>query len=309
MTMMATIVPRISSTDVGTSAHGVLVFYFFLEIAGAHVLLPILLAVFTFNTRATRHPTLINLCLTWILSGIFSCTLLYWGVHEGPEPPFGLCVTQSSLVYGVPPMTATAVCALVFQVWLGLFNSKKETVDPRWRTFRTALLLTAPYIVYGSWATAAAWLGIQNPERVSRNRRFFYCSLEYAPFTDGIGLFTALILIVTMTFEIWIAVILRKNWRDIRRAGSRGGVALDLIFRVCLFGVYVMLGMVLSLLSLVAPKSPIPDLWVASVPMIVVIIFGSQKDVFRALIFWRKDEQKLQVKSQDSIEQLEKEEI
>jgi hypothetical protein len=97
--------------------------------------------------------------------------------------------------------TATAVCALVFQVWLGLFNSKKEAVDPRWTTFRTALvsrlshfskkicsytetnslyqLLVAPYIVYGAWATAAAWLGIRNPMRVSRNRRFFYCSLEH----------------------------------------------------------------------------------------------------------------------------------
>ena len=91
------------------------------------------------------------------------------------------------------------MCALVFQVWLGLFNSKKEAVDPRWTTFRTAFvshlshlpkiyacihtdllrqLLIVPYIVYGAWATAAAWLGIQNPERISRNRRFFYCSLE-----------------------------------------------------------------------------------------------------------------------------------
>ena len=33
---------------------------------------------------------------------------LYWGAHEGPEPPFGICVTQSSLVYGVPPMYVTA---------------------------------------------------------------------------------------------------------------------------------------------------------------------------------------------------------
>jgi len=307
MAAMATIVSR-NSTDVGTNARSVLVFYFFLEIAGGHVLLPILLAVFTFSTRATRHPTLINLCLVWILSGIFSCILLYGGVQEGPEPPFGLCVTQSSLVYAIPPMTATAVCALVFQVWLGLFNSKKESVDPRWRKFRTALLLTAPYIVFGSWATAAAWLGIQNQQRVTRDRRFFYCSLELGPFSDGISLFTALILLVTMTFEIWIAVILRKNWRDIRKAGSGGGVALDLIFRVILFGIYVILGMVLSLLSLVAPKSPIPDLWVASVPVIVVIIFGSQKDVFRALLFWRKDKQSLQVNSQDSTEKLEQKE-
>jgi len=299
------IVPRVSQTDVGTNAHGVLVFYFALQIVGGHVLLPILVAIFAFSKKANRHPTLINLCLTWILSGIFSCILLYWGVQQGSEPPFGLCLTQSSLIYGIPPMTATAVCALVFQIWLGLFNSKKETLDPRWGIFRTAILLAAPYIVYGSWATAAAWLGIQHQEDVSRNRRFFYCSLDHPQLTNGIGIFTALILTITMTFEIWIAVILRKNWRDIRRAGSGGGVALDLIFRVCLFGVYVIMGMVLSLLSIVAPKSPIPDLWVASVGIVVVLIFGSQKDVFRTLMFWRKREDRTQLQSQDSTAHLE----
>lgn len=43
---------------------------------------------------------------------------------------------------------------------------------------------------------------------------------------------------------VWIAVIVRKNWRDIRKAGSGGGVALDLIFRVFLFGIYIILGTV-----------------------------------------------------------------
>lgn len=54
-----------------------------------------------------------------------------------------------------------------------------------------------------------------------------------------------------------------------------------------------------------APKSPIPDLWVATVPMVVVVIFGSQKDVFRTLAFWRKRKQKSQVQSQGTVEQLE----
>jgi len=58
----------------------------------------------------------------------------------------------------------------------------------------------------------------------------------------------------------------------------------------------------------VAPKSPIPDLWIASVPIIVIVIFGSQKDVFQALFFWRKETQRLQVQSQDSIEELEQKE-
>lgn len=62
----------VSTTDVGTNAHAVLIFYFALEIAGSHVLLPVLVAIFAFSTRATRHPTLINLCLVWILSGVGS---------------------------------------------------------------------------------------------------------------------------------------------------------------------------------------------------------------------------------------------
>jgi len=295
------LVPRVSTSEVGTNAHSVLVFFFVLQIVGAHVFLPILLAIFLFSKRLKRHPTLINLCITWILSGIFSCILLYKGAHEGPEPSFNLCLTQSSLAYSVPPMTATAVCALVFQIWQGLFNRGKEALDQRWTAFRTAMLLTAPYIVCGSWASAAAWLGVRYPKDISRNRRFFYCSLEHSPLTDGIGVFTALILTITMAFEIWIGVMLRRNWRDIQRTGGSGGMALDLIFRVCLFGVYVIIGMVLSLLSIVAPPSPIPDLWIASVGVIVVVIFGSQKEVRQALMFWRKEpEPEPEVQSQDS---------
>jgi len=59
------------------------------------------------------------------------------------------------------------------------------------------------------------------------------------------------------------------------------------------------------LLSLVAPRSPIPDIWVVTVPIVVVLIFGSQKDVFRTLAFWRKRKEKLQVQSQGTIEPLE----
>jgi hypothetical protein len=44
----------------------------------------------------------------------------------------------------------------------------------------------------------------------------------------------------------------------------------------------------MSLVSIKAPKSPIPDLYFASVGFVIVLIFGTQKNVFSSLMLWLK---------------------
>lgn len=39
------------------------------------ILLPILVATFLISKQVQRHSTLVNLCITWIFSGIFSLLL------------------------------------------------------------------------------------------------------------------------------------------------------------------------------------------------------------------------------------------
>jgi len=284
--------PDSSSSDVGVLGLQALPIWLFFQIAAGHFALPILVGVFSFSTKAKRHPTLINLCLTWIVSGIASCLLLYNGTHIGLQPSTGLCLTQGSILYGVPPMTALAVFALVFQVFTGISSTTTDRFTTKDPTFRTAVLLVLPYMAFGGFAIASAWIGTRNIENLSRDRRVFYCSLQNAPLTNAIAGVVAVTLIATTALEVWIGIILHRNWRALRNTGSDGsGLDISLVVRVVVFGGYVFIGLVLSLLSIVAPKTIVPDMWIASVGFAVVLIFGSQADVLRVLMFWRRDQE------------------
>jgi hypothetical protein len=51
-----------------------IVLWFTLHIVAGHVLLPILIATFTF-TGTKRHITLVNLCIVFVFTSISSCLL------------------------------------------------------------------------------------------------------------------------------------------------------------------------------------------------------------------------------------------
>jgi len=282
-----------SSSDVGVLGQRALPIWLFFQIAAGHFCLPILVGIFSFSTKAKRHPTLINLCLTWIISGIASCLLFYNGTHIGPQPSTGLCLTQGSILYGVPAMTAIAVFGLVFQVFTGISSTTTDKFTTKDPTLRTAVLLAMPYMAFGGFATASAWIGTHNIENLSRDRRVFYCSLQNSALTNSIAGVVAVSLIATTVLEVWIGVILHRNWRALRKRGNGCGFDVSLVVRVVVFGGYVFIGLVMSLLSIVAPKSIVPDMWIASVGLAVVLIFGSQADVLRVFMFWKKDEEEV----------------
>jgi len=46
----------------------------------------------------------------------------------------------------------------------------------------------------------------------------------------------------------------------------------------------------LSLLSIKAPNSPVPDLWLASIGLFIALVFGTQREVWHALKSWKPRE-------------------
>jgi len=288
------IVTRADPQDSSVGPLGVraLPIWLFFQIAAGHITLPILVAIFTFSTKAKRHPTLINLCVTWIISGICSCLLFYDGTHIGLQPGTTLCLTQAALLYGVPPMTALSTFGLVFQVFTGVSGTTSDrfaTKDPH---LRTAILLILPYIPFAGFATASAWVGLRDLTFLTRDRRVFYCSVQNSLLTNSISICVAVTLVATIILEVWIGIILHRNWRALRKAGNGSGFDVSLVLRVIVFGGYVFIGLILSLLSIVAPKTIVPDMWIASVGLAVVLIFGSQGDVIRVFMFWKKDQER-----------------
>lgn len=71
----AHLVARTNAQALGPNANVVMNVYLALQIIPSHFGLPILVATFLCSKTAKRHPTLINVCISWIFSGIFASLL------------------------------------------------------------------------------------------------------------------------------------------------------------------------------------------------------------------------------------------
>jgi hypothetical protein len=151
-------------------------------------------------------------------------------------------------------------------------------------------MLTLPWITFATFVVAAAIIGFQHPGQVSRTRRFFYCSIDYKSFTNSISIFCAINLFIIMSLEFAIGYNIFRNWRAVRKGIYSGEVSFSMVIRVVCFAVYVLIGAVLSLLSIKAPKSPVPDIWLASIGIFIVLVFGTQREIWHALQFWKSRE-------------------
>jgi len=236
------------------------------------------------SKKVHRHPTFINLCVGFIIIGIASCLLFYAGQTTGPEPSKELCLFQASILYGYPSFASLLGLMLVLQMFLVVRASARKEVTEGPHTLRLWAMLGAPYLALLISIVATVVVGVAHPESVSRSRRFFYCSVESTMLSGTVAAVGAVFLFATVVFEIWTLVILFKNYKV-----KQGALELNLPIRVMAFGLYVIIAMSLSLLSVTSPDSPIPDLVIASAATVIILIFGTQRDILRALCFWRKE--------------------
>ncbi|TEB35553.1 hypothetical protein FA13DRAFT_1728387 [Coprinellus micaceus] len=257
----------------------------------SHAGLPILLAIILIAKGVQRHPTFANLCVAFIIVGFSSTLLLYASAITGPEPPEVLCLLQASLLYGMPTLTSTAAFMLVWQMFLRIYaaHHAKPYQDDK-HIIRLWIMLTSPYVMFFIPVLVTAVIGANNHTRISRNRRYFYCSLDCLPLTNAISIVSASILFGTILLIAWTIYILVRH-RILTKSGrSTLRVAIDLSFpiRIMVFGLYLLCAMSLSLLSISSPSSPVPDLVIAFAGLMVIIIFGTQRDIMNAICFWRR---------------------
>jgi hypothetical protein len=270
---------------------GELTAYIILNFIPAHFGLPVLVALILFSKQVQRHPTFLNLLLAFIVTGTSSCILLYTGYLYGPEPPKGLCLFQASMLYGVPPLCSMTAFFLVFQMWSMIratfagdtSATRAESPVKLWA------MLVAPYVGFTIAALVTAIYGTSHPNQVSRNRRYFYCSLKASIISNGVSIVTICFLLATLFFGAWTVVILYKRYMGLRRQGIslNSSFELNLPSRVLAFAMYTTLATSLCLLSIWAPASSVPDLAIATAASFVLLIFGTQMDIINALCFWR----------------------
>jgi len=280
---------RVTAEEIGPGASTDLTIYLFFQIAADQILLPLLVSTFLLARSVKRHATVTSLCCTWIIAGIVSSLLFYVGKHVGPEPSKGLCIAQMALITSVPPMGSVAVLCLVFYVWFSSkpSNAQRGQVAVLCPAVAT-LLICAPYLVFVILTAIGVHLGVRHPDLVSRDRNYFYCSINWNPYTNTVGIFTALACIAATALECHLLVVLSRHWRALRRAGRGTGIDLQLIIRAGIFTLYILIGTVLSLASVWSADGLLMDMFAASVGMAMFLIFATQEDVIRAWCFWRR---------------------
>ncbi|KAF9077743.1 hypothetical protein BDP27DRAFT_1413435 [Rhodocollybia butyracea] len=286
--MSAGLVTRVHQQELGKNAIPFLNLWITLHLISL-ILLPILVWTFLCSKLITRrrHPALINLCMIWILSGIFSLLLFFTGKAKptDPEPGEGLCIAQAALLEGILPMWSVAVFILMYFI-LGIVSGDNHVLEVG--KGKMLLMLGAPYIAQFCFSLAALVLSIQNPDQVSRERRFFYCSLHYPHLSDAMSIFTFIFCLGIIMLEIQLVLLLVRNYRGLRAGGQSTAFDMQLLVRAVVFGVFVFLGICADVVNMFS-ESSFPDMYTAAAGIIVFLVFGSQADVLRAWCFWKKE--------------------
>ncbi|KAH7101160.1 hypothetical protein BKA62DRAFT_704410 [Auriculariales sp. MPI-PUGE-AT-0066] len=278
--------------DDPTSDHGaprstLLVVFLTLQIAGSHVLLPFLLGTFWF-TSAKRNVTLTNLFVCFTLTGVVMCILLYGNQYRPTAPDPAWCKAQAALSFAVAPMDSMAVLCVLYHVWnsLRIAHGGRE-FKSMFANVLAKIPAIAPYLVGLAFGTAGVGEVHRDPASAKlRQDVLFFCTLPDGPYALSTTIATAIPLVVSLYFIASITITLVKRTRTRDRSSTATLVNMDVAFisRIVLYGAYVVLGVVLTALSAFF-STPAPDIFSATIPVFLAVLFGSQKDVLQA---WRR---------------------
>ncbi|KAJ7429674.1 hypothetical protein B0H11DRAFT_1056457 [Mycena galericulata] len=220
------------------------------------------------------------------------CYFLIAGQQVGAEPSFGVCMTQAALIYSAPPLTSCVSLAFLLQLYTTVATVLKNGQMSRtWTMVLHLFPFAVPFIIF--WE--ALIIGLFHPHDVVRDSSGMFCS--FTKITFQVKLTAAIVLlamIAMLVFEALTLVLLLRNWTAFQRLRihPNNAVSLPLIIRVSVFSFLPMVAMVMSSLSLL-PNSPVADaksnLVVAFLPSAAAVIFGTQRDILKAWMFWKKN--------------------
>ncbi|TDL28327.1 hypothetical protein BD410DRAFT_215623 [Rickenella mellea] len=260
-----------------------------LHVFGGLVLLPLVVLSFLLAPKSVpRHPTLINFCISWIVFSIPYVFLIYAHQEGKEDPSFQLCLAQTSMIHGGPPMVSVAGLAMTIQLWC---TQRQVNLDHRmwWRYSRRFWMIAPPYIAYLFFALLAMIFGLQHRAKViSQNQ--LYCNIQDVGFRFIVPSFTAAIMLCILICETAIVVTLLHHRSEVKilwPLHEERRISLSLTLRIALFSMYCCMSLAACMSLLAEPMNPFPYMIQATLPIVAFLVFGTQKDLLRLWCFWK----------------------
>ncbi|TFK41759.1 hypothetical protein BDQ12DRAFT_720573 [Crucibulum laeve] len=236
-----------------------------------------------FSRSVKRLSTWYSFCASWIISGISYSLLTLAGQQTGPEPAHTLCVAQAALIYAVPPLTASTTLALVIHMLMNFRFILSETAFQTSAITLTVLLVT-PYSIWLVIFVGVVAFEAENPGTVRRAPKGTYCDSTMEAWSKIASISVVSISAVIVVIQTWLAFRLYRNQQTI----TSGSHWRTTVIRVMVFSFLGVLALAVAVAyAITSQHDQAFDLLLASLPVLAVLIFGTQMDLVRVWAFWR----------------------
>ncbi|KAJ8073356.1 hypothetical protein PM082_011628 [Marasmius tenuissimus] len=248
--------------------------FFALQLIGGLGLF-VLALIAALSRNINRHPTWYSFCASWCMSAISYSLLLLTGQSE-KAPSFSICSAQSALVYSSPVLTASSTFAMFIYVYFTIHAALTKADLSHIRRFRM-LLIIIPYVLFTVFTFGLLVFAAKQPDYVQKADNGYYCNFATeVPLKICSGV-SFLFLTAIVVFEAMISVRLFRQWNVLAAVPKAVGMAV----RVLIFGFGVALAWILCFIYLFPiDVGPSVDIILAILPVIGLIIFATQKDLY-----------------------------
>ncbi|KAF7424535.1 hypothetical protein PC9H_009842 [Pleurotus ostreatus] len=258
------------------------------QLTGLVLLLAVVLTAWLAPT-VKRSPAWYNVIISWIFSS--SSFLLLMGRQAGPSPPFGLCLVQSMFIYAAPAMNACVCLCFALELFFSVFGATTQTrTSFKWKF----LIVSLPYVTTFLVCLEVLTIGLINRNLVERNAIGMYCHLSISAPSIVTGVIVIFVMISVLPVVAVVIFMFIRNWSNFRTlcAEENGGVPRRMMIR---FGIFCILPLPIVTISLVSwqfsdrsPSAAPLAIVIATLPIMIALIFGTQWDILHVWMFWKR---------------------
>ncbi|CAA7269634.1 unnamed protein product [Cyclocybe aegerita] len=244
------------------------------------------------SPRIRRGPMWFMFEIAWLSAPIGHLLLL--GQQTGPPPSTGYCLFQATFVYGTPVFYAWYACSFMLHVYLSLRRTMGGYAAMPKKY--SALFHILPCSVFFLIVLEVVIYGLLHKSSVERDPSGMYCNIrDRLPNKITAG-FSIVPIIPLLVIEVLVYRAIRHHtWREAGKTNWRNADHLtpEVVMRVLIFGVCPIGALIIGILQYFAWDTDHGgaelNLGLAMLPTLVGLIFGTQKDILRVWMFWKKD--------------------
>ncbi|KAF7309847.1 O-acyltransferase [Mycena indigotica] len=234
--------------------------------------LSLVVLVAHFSSRIQRNALWFRHMNSWI---IYSASyLLLIGHQMGPEPPFGLCVLQSALIYAAPTLPSLTAVAFVIDLYITLSSivQRKAKIRPA----MAKLLIVFPPFVYATVFMVSLLVQysiVPDTTYVARGADHLYCHISLSTPTWIAAFIVIGGGLIIIPLEIWIAVVVYRNWAAFQYMSKgekeqQSHVSLGTFMRVAAFTILYLTGICVGFITLKEKETTSVSNWQLVLPTV-----------------------------------------